>query len=140
MRPSSDIKFSVPIFKHKLTKTGVSAAIDTLGGNDAVLSIITGSAAAAMKFYFYHASSSTATAASATAFTTNATLTTAATASQRHAIVFEGVPNMKRYIRVKLSALTASCNVVLVSQLLCNRQIPTDSTQGSYTSIVRPTV
>lgn len=134
------LKFSVPIFKHKLTKTGVSAAIDTLGSHGALVSIITGSAAAAIKFYFYHASASTTLAASGTAFTTNPTLTTAATASQRHAILFQGQPGMKRYIRIKVSALTASCNVVVASQLVRNRTVPVDSTLGSYTSILRPAV
>jgi hypothetical protein len=140
MRRIEDIKFSVPIWKIKGTKTGVSAAIDTLGAEDILLSIMTGSVATAEKFLFYHASASTTTSASATAFTTAPSVTTAATASQRHGILIEGQVARKRYLIVKLSALSASNHNVVVCHQFHNRSIPSTSTLGSYTSLVRPLV
>ena len=108
MRRIEDIKFSVPIWKIKGTKTGASASIDTLGAEDVLLTIMTGSVATAEKILFSHASASTTLFASATAFTTNPSVTTAATASQRHAILIEGQQGRKRYLVVKLSTLSAS--------------------------------
>lgn len=140
MRRIEDIKFSVPIWKIKGTKTGVSASIDTLGAEDVLLTIMTGDVATAEKFLFSHASASTTLFASATAFTTNPSVTTAATASQRHAILIEGQAGRKRYLVVKLSTLSASNHNVVVCQLIGNRTIPSTSTLGSYTSLVRPVV
>ena len=140
MRRIEDIKFSVPIWKIKGTKTGVSANIDTLGAEDVLLTIMTGDVATAEKFLFYHSSASTGSSGNSTAFTTNPSVTTAATASQRHAILIEGQAGRKRYLVVKLSTLSASNHNVVVCQLIGNRTIPSTSTLGSYTSLVRPVV
>lgn len=139
-RKIEDIKFSVPIWKIKGTKTGVSASIDTLGAEDILLSIATGSVATAEKFLFAHASASTTLFASGTAFTTNPSVTTAATASQRHGILIEGQQGRKRYLIVKLSALSASNHNVVMCHMFGNRLVPPSSTLGSYTSIVKPAV
>jgi hypothetical protein len=140
MRRIEDIKFSVPIWKIKGTKTGASANIDTLGAEDVLLSIMTGSVATAEKFLFYHASASTASSGNATAFTTSPSVTTAATASQRHGILIEGQVGRKRYVVVKLSTLSASNHNVVTCHQFANRAIPSTSTLGSYTSLVRPLV
>lgn len=122
--------------------TGFSQNIDTLGCEDVLISIATSSVATgtATKFYFYHASGSTTKAASGTAFGTNPSLTTAATASQRHAILIEGQQSRKRYLIILASKLTTSHGFNWTVLGFQNKSIPSTSTLGSYTSVVKAAV
>lgn len=140
MQRIEDIQFSIPIKKHKLTKTGTSASIDTLGCHAVLLTVMRGSIAQADKLLFSHASASTTLYASGTAFTSSGSLTTAATASLNYAVLIEGQPGMKRYLIVKLSAESASQSVFVACHKFLNRNIPSTSTLGSYTSLTRPVV
>lgn len=147
MRRIEDLKLIGTKLKLKDSVTGFSMiGMDTLGMEDVIISIATGSVAtnADAKYYFYHASGSTtpSTSTGATAFTTNPTLTTAATASQRHAILLEGsaTQSRKRYLIIKCSKLKASNAQYVLVHGVSNRNIPSTSTMGSYTSLVRPVV
>ena len=144
MRRIDDIKLLGAFTKNSKggTVTGFSQVYDTLGCEDVLFTIATGSIATNTdtKFYFYHASASTASAGNATAFGTVPTLTTAATASQRHAVLIEGQVGRKRYLVVKMSKLKVSHGISFQAMGLNNRSIPASSTHGSFTSVIRPLV
>lgn len=147
MRRIEDLKLIGAKLKLKDSVTGFSLiGVDTKDMEDVIVTIATGSVAtnADAKYYFYHASGATtpSTSTGATAFTTNPTLTTAATASQRHAILLEGSPAItrKRYLIIKCSKLKASNAQYVVAHGVSNRSIPSTSTLGSYTSLVRVVV
>lgn len=141
MQKLDDIKFSYPLpWITKLVKTGRSATIDTADSHSTMIIIATGSTAIASKFYFYHVSASTTLAASGTAFTTNPTLTTAATACQCHAVLFQNQPGMKRYIRILMSKIATSAVTGALAISTYNRAVPPSATLGAFTSVIRPTV
>lgn len=140
MRRIDDITLIGTFMKNKATKTGASAAFDTLGYDDVLVTIATGSAATAHKFYFYHQSASTTTSTSGTAFGTLPTLTTAATASQRHVNLIEGQVARKRYLLIKLSTLGASCGTCTMVHGINRRGGFPASSHGAYTSAFRSLV
>ena len=136
MQKFDDIKVSYPLSVAKLVKTGKSAVVDTADTHSTMLIIPRGSGTSNCKYYFYHMSASTTTSLSATAFTTNPSVTVAG-ASAVHAVLFQGQPNMKRYILIKQSTLAASLAIGVIALGTYNRAVPPSSTLGAFTSVTR---
>jgi hypothetical protein len=134
-----DLDIDYPISIRKRSAGTVSArTIDTSGCHEIALLITRGSGTGTLNFALSSHNSATATYAQGTAFGTNPTgaLTTESAA---HLIVIQNQPALRKFLKVRLSAVSTSLAFGLVVLKMKNRTIPGDSTLGA-TSLTRSKV
>lgn len=128
---------SVPIIPSKRATAGVSGTVDMADLHEVVIVHTHGLDSNSSKILIGHCSASTTLYASATAF--SPAVATALATSGAQAFVIRAGPNVKRFLRIKLSTTAASSNNGVLAFGLRNRTTPYSATLGAFATVTTMT-